>query len=212
MLLSPLSRRPRNRSRTGRLAPPRLEALEARDVPSTLTVRTAADSGPGSLRAAVGAAHPGDTIVFDRKLAGAVITLSGGELAIAKSLSIAGPGASLLAVSGGGVGRVFDIAAGAVVGISGLAVSGGLADAGGGILNAGSLTLNGVTVSGNEALGDSAATGVGGGLFNEPGASLAVSGCLFINNQVVGGTAGLGYGGGLFNEGTATLTARLALF
>jgi len=42
---------------------PWLEALEARCLPSTLTVSSTADSGPGSLRAAIAAASNGDTTV-----------------------------------------------------------------------------------------------------------------------------------------------------
>src|SRR5262249_952225 len=44
---------------------PRLEALEDRWLPSTLTVLNNLDSGPGSLRADIAAAQSGDTIVFD---------------------------------------------------------------------------------------------------------------------------------------------------
>src|SRR5579871_4786766 len=56
-----------------RAAPPRrrpafrrplLEALEGRDLPSTLTVLNALDSGAGSLRDAIGHAQDGDTIAF----------------------------------------------------------------------------------------------------------------------------------------------------
>ena len=54
---------------------PRLEALEDRTVPSTLTVTSAADSGPGSLRAEIAAASSGDTIRFDQDLVGQTITL-----------------------------------------------------------------------------------------------------------------------------------------
>jgi hypothetical protein len=45
--------------RTTATCRPRLEALDARDLPSTLTVTTTADSGPGSLRADVAAAQAG---------------------------------------------------------------------------------------------------------------------------------------------------------
>src|SRR5262245_19040163 len=43
---------------------PRLEPLEDRSLPSTLTVVNNLDSGPGSLRAQIAAAGSGDTIVF----------------------------------------------------------------------------------------------------------------------------------------------------
>src|SRR5262249_30633339 len=56
-----------------------------------------------------------------------------------------------------------------------------------------------------EALGDSAFTGVGGGVYNDVGASLTVAGCKFLNNVVIGG-AGIGFGGGIFNVGAATVS------
>src|SRR5262249_51267624 len=78
-----------------------LEALEERALPSTLTVFNNDDSGPGSLRAAIGAAAAGDTIIFDNGLKGQTITLTGGELDITKDLTIVGLGAGKLTVSGG---------------------------------------------------------------------------------------------------------------
>src|SRR5262249_26551463 len=61
---------------------PRLEALEDRVVPSTLTVTNNTDSGAGSLRAQIAAANPGDTIDFAPYVHS--ITLTGGQLVIAK--------------------------------------------------------------------------------------------------------------------------------
>ena len=72
---------------------PRLEALEDRTVPSTLTVPSAADDGSaGTLRAIIADAQSGDIIRFAPSLAGQTITLTSGELAINKSLTINGPG------------------------------------------------------------------------------------------------------------------------
>src|SRR6516165_10518861 len=71
----------------------RLEALEDRWLPSTLTVLNNLDSGGGSLRAEVAAASSGDTIVFNKSLVGQTITLTSGDLAITKSLTIDGLGA-----------------------------------------------------------------------------------------------------------------------
>src|SRR5262245_3962213 len=69
---------------------PRLEALEGRDVPTTLTVTNASDTGwagDGSLRGELEAAQSGDTIVFDPSLAGQYIYLtSGSSLVIYQSL------------------------------------------------------------------------------------------------------------------------------
>src|SRR5579884_2078315 len=86
---------------------PRLEHLEGRDVPSTLTVTSAADAGAGTLRAAVGAAQPGDTVQFAPALRGRTIHLTGGELAVTRDLTIQGPGAGQLDVDAGGLSRVF---------------------------------------------------------------------------------------------------------
>src|SRR5437016_2507198 len=63
---------------------PRLEVLEDRTVPSTFTVTNLADSGPGSLRAAIMAANtnPGaDDIKFAGGVKG-IITLTSGELSV----------------------------------------------------------------------------------------------------------------------------------
>ena len=59
-------------------------------MPSTLTVTSLADSGAGSLRADIAAAHSGDTIDFAPSLDGKTITLTKGELLINKNLTIAG--------------------------------------------------------------------------------------------------------------------------
>src|SRR5262245_44702289 len=106
-------------SRTQRSSPgkratfrPRLEALEDRWLPSTLTVLNNLDSGPGSLRAAIAVASSGDTINFANSLKGQTITLTSGQLAITTNLDIEGLGANKPAVSGNGASRVFDIAGG----------------------------------------------------------------------------------------------------
>src|SRR5215212_6000700 len=59
------------------------------------TVTTTADSGPGSLRAAIASAVSGETINF--AVSGS-ITLTTGELLISRNLIITGPGAANLTV------------------------------------------------------------------------------------------------------------------
>src|ERR1019366_72744 len=88
-----------NRSRRPTFRPT-LETLEDRWVPSTLTVRNNLDSGAVSLRAEIAAARSNDTIVFAPSLVGQTITLTSGELLINKNLTIAGPGAGELTLSG----------------------------------------------------------------------------------------------------------------
>jgi hypothetical protein len=180
----------------------RLEVLEDRVVP---TVTSLADSGIGSLRAAVLAANlnPGhDDIYFAKGLVGTIV-LTTGQLNITDGVTIHGPGASKITVSGNGASRVFAIDAGVTVQIEGLTIADGRADEGGGVLNAGRLTVMDCIFADNKAVADSSTSGLGGGLFNESGGVLGVSHSTFRNNQVIGGAMGLGFGGGLMNEGTA---------
>src|SRR3954454_6172140 len=101
---------------------PKLEVLEDRTALSTLTVLNNLDSGAGSLRDTIAQARSGDTIVFNPGLDGRTITLTGGQLAIRKSLDIQGPGAGLLAISGNDSSRVFDISNNHTVTLSGLTI------------------------------------------------------------------------------------------
>jgi hypothetical protein len=87
-----------------------------------------------------------------------------GELSIDKDLTISGPGAGNLLIQRSTAGgtpdfRIFNVVWGDVT-ISGLTVSNGRDDVGGGIYTQGDLTLNDCTVSGNFA------SESGGGIFN----------------------------------------------
>ena len=66
---------------------------------ATLIVTTINDGGPGSLPSAIAAASDGDTIHFDAALNGQTVALTSDELAIAKNITISGPGPNVLAVS-----------------------------------------------------------------------------------------------------------------
>ena len=121
LLINPLLRRISGRSRSGRIRrrksfspfgiqAAQVEVLENRQLLSALTVTTAADSGAGSLRAEIAAANSGDTINFAASLKGQTITLTSGELLISKGLTVQGPGAAQLTISGGNRSRVFDVA------------------------------------------------------------------------------------------------------
>jgi hypothetical protein len=191
---------------------PRLEALEDRWMPSTLTVTNNLDSGPGSLRADIAAAQSGDTIVFAPSLNGQTITLTSGVLAISKNLTIQGPGASLLTISGNHLSQVFHVTGAQPVVLSGLTISNGL----GGISNSGTLTVSQCTLSGNGGLNIAF-----GGISN--GGALTVSqstlsgnsgsngggicnfGALTVNQSTLNGNSARFHGGGIFNFGQNSL-------
>ena len=69
------------------------------------------DSGAGSLRQTIVAAGSGDTILFTNTVSGTIMLTSGG-LAIAKNLTIQGPGANVLTVDANDSSRVFNVSAG----------------------------------------------------------------------------------------------------
>src|SRR5947208_1041233 len=156
-LSNPLGLSPRSVSRrkTPAARPtfrPTLQALEDRWVPSTLTVVNTLDSGAGSLRAAIAAAHNGDTIAFAPGLNGQTITLTSGELFIKHSLTITGPADRNLTVSGNSASRVFENSS--KLTLSGLTIRDGVAHdgyGGGAIENSSVLTVSNCTLTGNSA-------------------------------------------------------------
>jgi hypothetical protein len=185
---------------------PTLEALETRNLLSTLTVTNLSDtgvSGDGSLRGEIAAAAKGDQIVFARSLVGQTITLNAanGPLLLDKDLTISGPGADKLTISGNDATQVFSIASGTSDTIKGLTIADGNADrlfaGGGGILNNGTLTLDDSTLSGNHA--DGFVMG-GGGIANN--GQLTIDHSTLSGNHADGGFFG---GGGIANYGQLTI-------
>jgi predicted outer membrane repeat protein len=167
-------------------------------VAATFTVSNLNDSGPGSLRQAIldaNSAAGADTIEFQGGLSG-TITLTSGQLTIddptGGSLTINGPGAQVLAVNGNNASGVLSITSADTVTISGLTITGGNNAFGGGINNAGTLTLTNSTVSGNTA------SGLGGGIMN--------LGTLIITSSTITGNTATA-GGGIRNDGTLTITS-----
>jgi hypothetical protein len=153
------------------------------------------DSGPGSLRQAILDTAAGGTVDFQPDLSG-TITLTSGELAINKDLTIAGPGADVITVSGNHASRVFDIAGMFHVGIAGLTIANGTTSGnGGGIYNSGTLTISDSTLSGNSASGS---IGDGGAIEN--------LGSLMINNSTLSGNSASFTGGGIENSGPLTIS------
>jgi predicted outer membrane repeat protein len=187
-----------------------LELLECRCVPSTVT--NLADAGPGSLRDALAETPAGGTVDFQPGLSG-TITLTSGELAINKDLTIAGPGVNVITISGGNASRVFSISASTTVTLSGLSISNGYVagpDArGGGIYNSGLLTLSVCILSENTSRGigsgESVAYSYGGGIYNT--GMLTLTATLVSDNSATGGGRAIGSGGGgIYNAATGTVS------
>jgi hypothetical protein len=164
----------------------------AETAPGPCVVENTADDGAGSLRAAIGNAAC-TSISFDAALSGQTIALTSGELVIERALTITGPGAGQLAVSGGGSSRVVRVGYGIEASISGLTITGGDAMSGGGIYNYGTLALADCVVSGNRANSN------GGGIHNEWNQQLTLSDCTVSGNSAYTGA-------GIFNSGVAILT------
>src|SRR6516225_11236090 len=169
---------------------------------SVLTVLNNADSGAGSLRAAIAAAQSGDTIVFDPSLAYETITLSSSPLAISSNLTINGLGANQLAISGNNASQLFTISGSAQVTLTNLTLTGGKSSQGGAILIGGTaaLTLDSDILSGNQAVGDANNNALGGAVYNSAGASLTITNTSFVNNQTNGTNES--FGGAVANAGT----------
>jgi hypothetical protein len=174
---------------------PRVDVLEDRTVPATLTVTNLNAAGPGSLGQAIldaeSAAYPGaDVISFAPSLKGTLAL--GGPLTLTGALTIDGPASGKVSIDGGGSGRLFSISPGATVAMSHLTLTGGSADRGGAIYNAGTLSLSDDTLSANVARGAAGGgNAFGGALFNAGGV-VAIDRCTFTGNQALGGDGGTG--------------------
>jgi CSLREA domain-containing protein len=151
----------------------------------------AANAAPGVDRIALSAGRIALTIPGTGEDAGAK-----GDLDLTGELEIDGAGAAASTVDGAGLDRVFDIRPGATVSLLRLTVTGGLVDdSGGGIANAGSLTLGEAAVTGNEAL-------VSG---TNAGGAVDSTGALIVRSSTISGNRAYN-GGGIAFTGTLTVT------
>ncbi len=152
-----------------------------------------------------------DTITFDPSLTGQTLTLNGTALpGISQNVTITGPGAGNLAISGNNQSTVFSVDGAATVNISGLTIEDGNASgnkgygagAGGGITNDGTLTVSDCILTGNAAY-------TGDGIFNYSGTVTASNCTLTDNFETLPSYLGFvpGQGGGIFNlYGTLTVS------
>jgi hypothetical protein len=174
--------------------------LEGRCLLSTVTNLN--DSGLGSLRQAIADAPITGTVDFQTGLTG-TITLTSAPLTINNVLTVAGPGASVITVSGNKARQVFTITAQSIVTISGLTIANGSTTAdgvvGAGISNGGFLTMTGCILSGNSAPN----AGPGGGINNT--GTLSLTSCILSGNSTSFSMFGGGYGGGIYNTNMLTV-------
>jgi parallel beta-helix repeat protein len=165
-------------------------ALEAATFPVTNTN----DADAGSLRQAILDANANageDVITFDSGVTG-TITLTTGELEITEGVTITGPGANLLSISGNNNSRVFNILPGTfenpvTVNIDSLTITGGNAGNGGGILTDVFTILNLM----NSAVSNNSAVGPGGGIYCSEGE-------VHLTNSTVSDNSAASGGGGIW--------------
>ncbi len=161
-----------------------------------ITVATAADAGPGSLRQAIADAAEGDIIGFADSLSGKTISLNS-PLTVDKNIDVEGNGLSL---SGKDAVRIMNVNMGATVSLRRLHLTRGRdADHGGAVSSSGTLRVESCIFSHNSATGSDARAGA---LYSN--GPLTVSGCTFYRNSSA-------YRGGVLyaNSGTATLTGNI---
>jgi predicted outer membrane repeat protein len=203
---------------------PQLEGLEDRWLPSQvpLTVSSLADSGTGSLRAALltaDAGSPSDKFTISFGVAG-TIDLQTPLPDLTNSIAVQGPGvASLTVERAAGTSfssAVITVGEGQTVSLSGLTIANGnargisnagtlilansavvnnnSAHVGGGIINGGTLSISYCTLSGNSTQTS------GGAVYNGRGETVSISNCTLSGNS-----APVGTGGGIRNDGTLTV-------
>jgi hypothetical protein len=171
--------------------------------PGSFVVSSNADSGPGTLREILGNVCTGSTVTFAPGI-GNTIVLTSGQIPVNKSITINGPGANNLAISGNHLSRIFSVSPGAgnSVSISGLTIKdcqpSGDSNGGGGILLlSGNFILTDSVVSNNDA--SAAGNPLGGGIDNE-GAVVTITRSAIVNNVATF------RGGGIQNQNVGSMT------
>jgi len=187
-------------------------------------VTSNSDTGAHSLRDAIDTACDGSKITFEfaNTVASRIVLTT--ELAIGKSLTVQGPGANVLTISGNHVTRVFHVGfPNPVIGVtlSGLTIADGRVPSGningGGIWSAGTrtLTITNCAVSGN-SVSKMDATVVGAGIYISRGGTVNVIDSLISDNSASSNSlmvSGSGSdGGGIFNDISSTLNITNSTF
>lgn len=190
---------------------------------ATLTVTNNSDISDGtcdancSLREAILAANSApedDTIVFDEAVFATpqTIVMTGSEFALSNSgsITISGPGATLLTIDGNNATRVMIVSPGTTAFIDGVTITRGNgvsptnSGRGGGLYNlGGNLVLTNSIITGNNAAN-------GGGINNVANGTVLAN--LTIRNCIISNNTSTGTGGGLQNFSTSTILIENTTF
>ena len=189
--------------------------------PTTTTVTNCSGDSTvsGSLPYSVANAGPGDTIIFN--VACPTITLASGVMSITNNLTITGPGAADLAVSGNNASGIFNIRDGAVASISGLTLEDGngggniwVGYSNGGAIDVGDSSTATLTVSNSVFLDNQSVADNDGGAIAVGGdggqGTLTINNSTFSGNSAPGGNAGAIASGNF--SGSSTLTVNNSTF
>jgi hypothetical protein len=174
-------------------------SLAASASAATIPVTSNADTGAGSLRAAVTQANgtsEADTITVPPM----VITLTSGPLSVNQDVTIDGSGEGQTILQGNGTQRILTVSSSAAdLALEGMTLRNGVATQGGAILSGGaSLTTDHVTFSANRS-GGGGASGFGAAICLSAVSSttLTIRDSTFDSNTAGGGTTGSGFASGI---------------
>jgi hypothetical protein len=177
-------------------------------------VTTAADENNGSLNPALGSgtslreavlhSPAGSAVKFAAALDGQTVTLTLGQMGIGKDLGIDASALTAgITVSGNDNSRVFDVQSGKTVAMNRLKIiAGKIATDGGGIRNAGTLSLTDCELSSHDA-------GGGGGAIENSG-TLSLTACTLDGNTAGVGGGAIEHTAGVLTMTNCTLTGNMA--
>jgi predicted outer membrane repeat protein len=163
----------------------------------------------GSLPYEVQRAESGQTLAFSVSCPPTSPIRLSAVIDVTTDLTITGPGAGSVVISGGGTTAAIEVGLAGVLSISGVTIEDGSADLGGAIQNDGTLTLTDTTLSGNSAEQGGAVYNAGTLTLTDTtlsGNSAASDGRSDNADLAHGGRlshTSSGFGGGLLNFGTA---------
>jgi predicted outer membrane repeat protein len=178
---------------------------------TTFTVSNTSDAGTGTLRAAITAANADNTAtdasphIINATGINGTISLQSALPFFQRPVRVNGPGASSLTITRGVAGtfRIFEVSDFVQVTITGVSITNGSSNKGGGIFNEGLLTLINATLSGNTA------SDKGGGIYSSFG-TVTLTGTTLSNNTASQSGGGICNEGGPMVIGTSTFSGNTA--